>query len=352
MITAAATTSSGATGVARVSVIGDLVGGTTILDVTDPAGDDNGPGTYQYPTSSNFAPGSFDITRFQVLQQGDTVYLRTTLKNLVETFGSPDGAQLLDVYVHQPGATPTSTDAAFTSRNYTIAADDAWSQRLEVQGFAGPVWQDANGDQVGTVSGVVASPAAKTITIALPAVAARYAGLRLVVQRGAHRPGRVLRRPGAGLHPHPAGVPVRRLRGRRPVADLLGRPRHRGQGRRRDHAGGCLPGHRARPDRRARRSSTAYRCPDPGRLGARVRSGRRSDVAVWSQTATFGAEKLRFGTNRRREGLVGWPAWSRSQPRSSTPASGPPPDRTAGSRSPSRRCRDGTSSRSRSTRCG
>jgi len=169
VITAVATTSTGATGVARVSVIGDLVGGTTILDVPDPAGDDNGPGTYQYPTSSNFAPGSFDLTRFQVLQQGDTVYLRTTLRNLVDTFGSPDGAQLLDVYIHQPGATPTSTEAAFTSRHYSIAPDDAWSQRIEVQGFAGPVWQDANADQVGTVSGVVAAPAAKTITIALPA---------------------------------------------------------------------------------------------------------------------------------------------------------------------------------------
>ncbi len=169
VITAAATTSAGATGVARVSVIGDLVGGTTLLDVTDPDNDDNGPGTYQYPTSGDFKPGSFDITRFQVLQLGDTVYLRTTLRNLVETFGSPDGAQLLDVYIHQPGAADTSTAAAFPSRNYTIAPADAWSQRLEVQGFAGPVWQDANGDQVGTVSSVVASPAAKTITIALPA---------------------------------------------------------------------------------------------------------------------------------------------------------------------------------------
>ncbi len=80
-----------------------------------------------------------------MLQQGDTVYLRTTLRNLVDTFGSPDGAQLLDVYVHQPGATPTSTAAAFASRNYSIAPADAWSQRLEVQGFAGPVWQDASG---------------------------------------------------------------------------------------------------------------------------------------------------------------------------------------------------------------
>ena len=150
-------------------MVGDLVGGTTLLDVTDPTGDDNGPGTYQYPTSSNFQPGSFDITRFQVLQQGDAVYLRTTLRDLVETFGSPDGAQLLDVYVHEPGATHTSTAAAFASRNYSIAPADAWSQRLEVQGFAGPVWQDAGGAQVGTVSGVVASPAANTITIALPA---------------------------------------------------------------------------------------------------------------------------------------------------------------------------------------
>ena len=168
-ITAAATTSTGATGVARVSVVGDLVGGTTLLDVTDPVGDDNGPGTYQYPTSADFKPGSFDITRFQVLQLGDTVYLRTTLANLVDTFGSPNGAQLLDVYVHQPGATPTSTDAGVREPPLHDRPPDAWSQRLEVQGFAGPVWQDPNGDAVGTVSGVVASPAAKTITIALPA---------------------------------------------------------------------------------------------------------------------------------------------------------------------------------------
>ncbi len=77
------------TGVARVDVVGDLVGGTTILDVTDPSGDDHGPGTFQYPTSSAFHDGAFDITRFQVLQQGDTVYLRTTLRDLSDTFGLP-----------------------------------------------------------------------------------------------------------------------------------------------------------------------------------------------------------------------------------------------------------------------
>jgi glucoamylase len=157
-----------ATGTAQVSVTGDLVGGTTVLDTADPAGDDNGPGTYQYPTSSAFTAGSFDITRFEVLTKGDTVYLRTTLRTLVPTFGNILGAQLLDVFVHT-GTGPTSTAAPFPSRDYSIAAADAWSEGIEVQGFAAPVWVDANENPVGTVSAVVASAATNTVTIALPA---------------------------------------------------------------------------------------------------------------------------------------------------------------------------------------
>jgi len=167
-ITAAATTAAGATGYAQTAVVGDVVGGTTVLDVTDPAGDDDGPGTYQYPTSSSFSAGSFDLTRFQVITANGTVYLRTTLAKLTPTFGNVMGAQLLDVYVHDPAATSTSTAAPFSSRNYSIASPDAWSQRLEVQGFASPVWVDPSGNQVGTPTAVVASTVSNTITIALP----------------------------------------------------------------------------------------------------------------------------------------------------------------------------------------
>ncbi|WP_326853478.1 glucodextranase DOMON-like domain-containing protein [Actinocrinis sp.] len=169
-LTAAATTAAGATGYAQTAVVGDVVGGTTVLDVTDPAGDDNGPGTYQYPISSSFSAGSFDLTRFQVVTANATVYLRTTLAKLTPTFGNVMGAQLLDVYVHNPAATgaSTSTAAAYPSRNYTIAPADAWSQRLEVQGFASPVWVNPSGDQVGTPTAVVASTVSNTITIALP----------------------------------------------------------------------------------------------------------------------------------------------------------------------------------------
>jgi glucoamylase len=163
----AATAAGGrSTGYAQVTISNEG-GGTTILDVPDPVGDDNGPGTYQYPTSPDFVAGSFDLTRFQVLSDGTFAYLRVTLRTLVPTFGALDGAQLLDVYVHVPGATATSTAAAFASRNYTIAPSGAWSQRVEVQGFAAPVWVNAGGSTVGTPF-VLPVQSDSTITVALP----------------------------------------------------------------------------------------------------------------------------------------------------------------------------------------
>ena len=102
-----------------------------------------------------------------MLSDGTFAYLRVTLRTLVPTFGQLDGAQLLDVYVHVPGATDTSTAAAFTSRNYTIAPSGAWRQRVEVQGFAPPAWVNAGGGTVGTPD-VLAVQSDRTITIALP----------------------------------------------------------------------------------------------------------------------------------------------------------------------------------------
>ena len=167
VITVAATAAGGqSTGYAQVSVTNEG-GGSTVLDVADPAADDDGPGTYQYPTSSFFTAGSFDLTRFQVLSDGTYAYLRVTLRTLVPTFGVLDGAQLVDVYVHVPGASPTSTAAAFESRNYSIAPGGAWSQRVEVQGFASPAWVNAAGGSVGTAS-ALAEQSDRTITIAVP----------------------------------------------------------------------------------------------------------------------------------------------------------------------------------------
>ncbi|WP_329238963.1 glycoside hydrolase family 15 protein [Actinoallomurus sp. NBC_01490] len=160
-----AATGNGRTAYAQRTVVGELTGGTTALDVTDPDGDDHGPGTFAYPTAADFHAGAYDLERFQVISDATTVYLQARLRDLTPTFGSPIGAQLLDVYVRQPGVSPASDQAASPARNYTLG--DSWTQRVEVQGFAAPVWVDAAG---GARSGaaVRSSQAARTITIALP----------------------------------------------------------------------------------------------------------------------------------------------------------------------------------------
>lgn len=159
-----------ATGYARLSVVSDALSGSTLLDVSDPSGDDHGPGTYAYPTAADFHDGAFDLQRLQVIDAGATVYLRAQLRDLTPTFGSPLGAQLLDVYMRDPAAAGFSTSAPYPGRNYAIAADSAWSSRIEVQGFAPPVFVTASGQSLGDVT-VTANEATRSILVAVPAAA-------------------------------------------------------------------------------------------------------------------------------------------------------------------------------------
>ena len=155
----------GGTAHTKRTVVFDVVPGTLLLDAADPSGDDAGPGNYAYPTFAGFRPGAFDIQRFQVFDSGDTVTFRVQTRDLSETFGSPLGAQLVDVYVRVPGAAPTSTAAAHPLRNFTIAPTFAWSRLIQVQGF-GQRYVDAGGNALGTVS-VSGNPISRFITFSV-----------------------------------------------------------------------------------------------------------------------------------------------------------------------------------------
>jgi glucan 1,4-alpha-glucosidase len=159
---------TGATAHVERSIVYDFTPGTVLLDQTDPTGDDNGPGNYAYPTASDFHPGAFDITEFRVIlsPDGATTTFKLQVRDLTPTFGSPLGAQLVDLYVHNPAATATSTRATYASRNYSIAAGVAWSRLLEVQGF-GQKYVDANGTGVGTIT-ISANAISRFITFSVP----------------------------------------------------------------------------------------------------------------------------------------------------------------------------------------
>ncbi len=160
-------TAGRSTGYAQLTVNGVALPGTTVLSVTDPIGDDNGPGTYAYPTDSSFVAGAFDLTGLEVNQTASDVYIQVKIRNLAPVFGADFGAQLLDLYVRDPSATSFSTAAAYPTRNYTIFPADAWSERLEAQAFAPVVWDDAAGNSLGSAEFVV-DPGSNTATLILP----------------------------------------------------------------------------------------------------------------------------------------------------------------------------------------
>ena len=182
-------------------VVFDFVPGTLLLDVTDPASDDNGPGNYAYPTSDNFKPGAFDLKRFQVYDDGRDVIFRVQTRDLTPTFGSPLGAQLVDVYVHDPGAATTSTAASFPQRNYSIDRGSAWSRLIEVQGF-GQRYIDARTRTVGT-STIRANQISRFITFTVPTASSAAARAGLGLHGRADRPGRVQPDQARGFQPTP-----------------------------------------------------------------------------------------------------------------------------------------------------
>lgn len=159
---------SGATAHVAIHIVYDFTPGTTVLDVTDPSNDDNGPGNYAYPTASDFHAGAYDIQDFRVIvsPDGATTTFKLQTRDLSPTFGSPLGAQLVDVYVHNPAAGSTTTSAAYASRNYTVASGAAWSRLLEVQGF-GQKYTDAAANTVGTIA-ISANAISRYITFSVP----------------------------------------------------------------------------------------------------------------------------------------------------------------------------------------
>lgn len=167
VINVVAVSPNGATAHVERTVYFDFTPGTKILDLTDPTGDDNGPGNYAYPTASDFHAGAFDIQRFRIFDDGTNTYFKLQTRDLSPTFGSPLGAQLIDVYVHDPNAAAadTSTAASFPQRNYAIASGSAWSRLIEVQGF-GQRYIDAHGATLGSVN-ISANQISRNITFSV-----------------------------------------------------------------------------------------------------------------------------------------------------------------------------------------
>ncbi len=109
----------------------------------DPEGDDYGPGTYTYPTDNVFVPGAYDLLRFEVYDQGDSIEFVFKFKELGDNpWNGPNGfsLQIIEVYVDTiegEGATWASVGS-----NVEIANVDAWEFALRIAGwdYGNEIW--------------------------------------------------------------------------------------------------------------------------------------------------------------------------------------------------------------------
>jgi hypothetical protein len=105
--------------------------GTKVGDIPDPTGDDNGPGSYLYPSDGAFNPGSFDLTGLDVYEDGDTIrFVVSTAAEIRNPWGGNGmSTQRVNIYLSDgPSATSTpllpgtNTSAAGAWR-YAVVAD-------------------------------------------------------------------------------------------------------------------------------------------------------------------------------------------------------------------------------------
>lgn len=106
--------------------------GTRIGQVTDPVGDDHGPGSYTYPTDSAFNPGSMDLTGFEVYRDGDTVRFITSTAGPINNPWGGNGmsTQRLNIYVRDGRSADTTALLPGTN----TSASGAWSHAIVADG--------------------------------------------------------------------------------------------------------------------------------------------------------------------------------------------------------------------------
>ncbi|MBE3577651.1 MAG: pullulanase [Limnochordales bacterium] len=108
-----------------------------IFTAVDPAGDDNGPGTYVYPTNPVFTPGAFDLLELQVIDAGENVEFRIKVNQTISNpWGGPNGfsVQMFQIYVdtdHQEGSGFVD---AIPGANVSFAEAEAWDRAIIVEG--------------------------------------------------------------------------------------------------------------------------------------------------------------------------------------------------------------------------
>ncbi|MET1160653.1 MAG: glucodextranase DOMON-like domain-containing protein [Thermoprotei archaeon] len=117
-----------------------MVHSEAIISVTDPEGDDRGPGYYGYPGNEVFVPGVFDLTKFEVYVEDNDVVFKVYVKNLGgNPWSGPNGfcLQYVHIYVRTTAPLPVRMDTI--GLNIMFRPEYAWHFAL----LLAPGWEES-----------------------------------------------------------------------------------------------------------------------------------------------------------------------------------------------------------------
>ncbi|MDI6768268.1 MAG: glucodextranase DOMON-like domain-containing protein [Anaerolineales bacterium] len=158
-------------------VLPDLGTSTVILAVSDPQGDDHGPGAYTYPTDSVFKAQVFDLKTFTVsYDEKNLIFKFAFYGPIPNPWGSPNNlaVQTLDVYVDKdPGKENSGARLLLPGRNAALAKGFGWEYAVWAEGWTPQILApDATTLEPKQVTGVsfkiIVDPAAQTVTLRVP----------------------------------------------------------------------------------------------------------------------------------------------------------------------------------------
>ena len=117
---------------------GAIAGGVSF---SDPKGDDNGPGTYVYPTKGDYKKGSFDLTSLELKDKGSTIEIEIGVNASIEdpwdskkwpTPGNGFSIQMFQIYVDADGKAGSGEKDALPGMNATFGEKDRWEKVIFV----------------------------------------------------------------------------------------------------------------------------------------------------------------------------------------------------------------------------
>jgi len=97
----------------------------------DPTGDDNGPGTYTYPTDAVYTPGSFDITGFEVKPAGNNVTFAVSVNSKLEDpwgMGVGFAVQMIFIFIDTDGKPGSGHTEGLPGLNIQFDPKNAWDK--------------------------------------------------------------------------------------------------------------------------------------------------------------------------------------------------------------------------------